>query len=147
MATMYKRSNGVYYAKYQEDGKTINVSLRTGNKRDALALKAELEREIALGRASKSAVVLLTFADAWAAYEAGVKVAKKPAVIYNESCVWRTWSDWCAAHNIPSLQAVRTADVAAWQSDRLAAAAATISCTSSHGRNFVVRPVGTGCTF
>ena len=126
MATMYKRSNGIYYAKYQDNGKMVCVSLRTSSKKDALRAKTELERAVLLGRASKSAVVPLTFADAWTAYEAGVKVAKKATVLYNESCVWRTWSDWCSAHNIPSLQAVRTADVAAWQSDRLAAGHAAV---------------------
>lgn len=114
MASIYRRSNGRYYAKMRDTaGKMQCISLKTTNRKEAQKLLAEVTRS---PRADSS---VLGFDDAWTAYEAGLKHHKQPASLYNEGCAWRSFSAFCAGRGLVSIQQVRVADIAAWMASML----------------------------
>jgi integrase len=126
MATLFKRQNGIYYLKFRlPNGKEVRQSLQTKIKREALKIQSEVE-----SRTGGKQFDVLSFAEAWTAYEAGVYGHKKTRTIYNEHSSWNLFTAAMQARGVEALQAVRVADVASWQAELLKAGRSPVGINS-----------------
>lgn len=122
MASIYKRSNGVFYCKLRDTaGRMQYISLKTTNRKEAQKLRIEIERQLLTSQfgGDNCGDTPLGFDEAWTAYEAGLKHHKKPSSLYNEGSAWRSFSAFCAGRGLVSVQQVRVSDIAAWMSGLL----------------------------
>jgi integrase len=130
MATLFKRSNGVYYLKVRNsDGKEVRQSLKTTSKKDARRIQQEVERELLHPEARPESV--LSFQEAWRVYEQALAPHKKPKTLYNEKIAWTKFSDWAEAQGVTTLQSVRVGDIAQYQAGLVVSNRSNIGINSS----------------